>query len=249
MIARNDHYLTERSSSFSVFNGIALSTSVTPVGTSLRGGDWCEVFVVSDDVIALSIGDVCGHGPTRYAAMIAFRAAIADAATRGLDPAQTLAEANRFVCDYDPELHATALLALLDTRREMMTFANAGHPPALMVDPDGGRFLNAALADLPLGIETFLLPTLHEAPLSARTLLVLYTDGITEFDRRPLEGEAQLHASALAAFARATTPAAYPTAREIGDLIFERGTGRDDAAILTAWFPPAARGRSSVKGR
>lgn len=83
-----------------------------PAGLAHEGGDWCEAFVISDDVIALSIGDVCGHGLEKYSAMVALRQAIRDAARLGLDPAQALAEANRFLRHYDPQENATGLLGL-----------------------------------------------------------------------------------------------------------------------------------------
>lgn len=232
MIARTDPYLVEPATTATIFNGVYLTTSVSPANDATSGGDWCDVLVVSDDVVALSIGDVCGHGPALHTTKVAIREAVTRAAFRGLDPAQTLADVNRFVCDFATDLYATALLALLDTRRGTMSFANAGHPPILMIDSLGGRYLEVGPADLPLGIETFFLPTLHHAATSPSALVVLYTDGITEYDRRPLDGEAKLLDYAVDAYVAAT-----PTASRIAASIFDRGRGHDDAAILAAWLP------------
>ncbi|MGZ3510199.1 MAG: PP2C family protein-serine/threonine phosphatase [Vulcanimicrobiaceae bacterium] len=230
---------TEVTSTSSVFNGVWLSTRVTPAQHAAAGGDWCETFVLSEDIIALSIGDICGHGPEQFAAMVIIRQAVRDAAVRGLDPAQTLAETNRFVCDLDPQLHATASFALLDIRRGMVTFANAGHPPPLMVGPSGSRFLTYPVSDLPLGIETVLLPALRVASAPAQTLLVLYTDGVTEHERQPLRGEAQLRNAATLAY----RDSAFPNAFAIEERMSLTGSNQDDASILTAWMPRAARSK------
>jgi serine phosphatase RsbU (regulator of sigma subunit) len=213
-----------------------LSTRVTPAEHAVEGGDWCETFVLSGDVVALSIGDVCGHGAGAFRAMRVARAAVRDAAFRGFDPAQTLAAANLAVCAFGAETYATALFALLDTRRGTLSFANAGHPPPLMVGPAGSRFLSYPVCDLPLGIRGIIKPAVHVESKAAHTLLVLYTDGVTEHERQDLRGAAQLRSAATAAY-RSSMP---PTARIIEQLMLLGASNPDDASILAAWTPRAA---------
>jgi len=219
----------EASSSGSVFNGVCLSTSVSPA----RGGDWCETFVLSQDVVALSIGDVCGHGAAAFPAMVATRQAVRDAAFRGLDPALTLAAVNHFVCDLDPELQATAFFGLLNTRTGVLTFANAGHPAPLIVGPGGSTFLSFPHPDVPLGVLRSRVPALRVAFAPAQTLLVLYTDGVIEHERQALRGETQLRDAAMSAYGRATPP----TASSIEQLMSLAATNEDDASILASWTP------------
>jgi serine phosphatase RsbU (regulator of sigma subunit) len=224
----------EVGSSSSVFNGVRLSTRNMPAEHGERGGDWCETFVLSDDIIGLSIGDVCGHGIEKFAAAVVTRQAVRDAALSGLDPSQTLAAANRFVRDFDPELLSTAFFALLDTRNGTLTFANAGHPPPLLVDPAVSHFLSYAVTDLPLGAATDLFPALHVVSAPEQTLLVLYTDGVTEHDREPIGGESRLLSAARIAYKCWS----LPTALIIEELMCLSGSNVDDASILTAWTPP-----------
>ncbi len=46
--------------------GGAVATIITrwnsAAGQALAGGDWCEVFAISEEVIAATVGDVSGHG-------------------------------------------------------------------------------------------------------------------------------------------------------------------------------------------
>jgi len=234
---------SEPATTSAAFQGVRLSTRIMPAALAARGGDWCEAFTVSRDVIALSIGDVCGHGAEKYAAMTSLRQAIRDAVWLGLDPAQILGVANAFLRQYDPEENATAILGLFDTRRRSLVFANAGHPPPLMAGPFGVSFLEFPQADLPLGIVSEMLPVLHVVSVPAATLLVLYTDGVSERGRKPIQGEAQLREAASFAYSASHLLSASVIERQM----FLTGSNLDDAAILTALTPGAGikRGTSS----
>jgi serine phosphatase RsbU (regulator of sigma subunit) len=192
-----------------------------------------SIFVISRNVVALSIGDVCGHGAEKAATMTALRQSIRDAAWLGLSPAQTLTAANAFLGRYDPEENATAIFALLDTSRRTLVFANAGHPPPLIVGPLGAVFLEFPQADLPLGVVAEIVPTLHAVSVPAATLLVLYTDGVSEHARKPIQGEAQLRDAAVFAYQTSHLLSAAVIERQM----FLTGSNLDDAAILTAWTP------------
>jgi hypothetical protein len=223
------------------FNGVQMGSRIVPVPGAVHGGDWCDAFPVNGDVIALSIGDVCGHGVEKFESMVAVRQSIRSAALKGLDPAQTLAEANRFLWGSAPGEIATAIFALLDTRRRSLVYANAGHPPPLVAGPFGALFLEYPATDLPLGIDREFMATTHEVSLSAGTLLVLYTDGVSESRRDSVQGSRRLCAAAR--FARDS--AELPTATTIAEMTIPIGSNFDDAAILTVRTPsfPIVRNR------
>jgi serine phosphatase RsbU (regulator of sigma subunit) len=239
--------ILEPATTSSVFRGVRLSTRIMPAALAARGGDWCETFAVSEDIVALSIGDVCGHGAEKFAAMGELRQTIRDAACRGLDPQQTLAVANRFLRRYDPEENATAILALLNVRKRSLVFANAGHPPPLIAGPFGALFLEYPEADLPLGIMAEITPALHVVSIPAATLLVLYTDGVSERDRKPIQGEFQLRDAVIFAYNVKHLASAAVIERQM----FLTGSNLDDAAIMTAWTlgAPIMRGRSTRQER
>lgn len=214
------------------FNGVQVGTRVIPAAGATRGGDWCEAFPIGDDVIALSIGDVCGHGAEKFETMAAMRQAIREACLRGLGPAATLAEANRFLAWYEPGEIATAVFGLLDTRRRTLVYANAGHPAPLMVGTFGSRFLEKPVADLPLGVIGDLCPVQHSVGVPAATLLVFYTDGVSESGRDALNGIQRLRNAAKFAH---TFPE-LPSASTI-DALMLPPSNFDDAAILTVRTP------------
>ena len=228
-----------------VLGDVRISTRIMPAHLGLTGGDWCEAFVVSGDVVALSIGDVCGHGAEKFTAMIALRQAIRDAARLRLDPSQTLTSANAFLRRYDPEENATAVFALFNTRSRSLVFANAGHPSPLMAGALGAVFLEFPKPDCPLGIVNEMVPILHVVNVPASSLLVFYTDGVSERGRKPVEGEAQLRDAALFAYQASQPHSAAVIERQM----FLTGSNLDDAAILTAWTPGVPVLRSERLGR
>jgi serine phosphatase RsbU (regulator of sigma subunit) len=221
----------EPTASNRIINGARVSTWVMPVSGATRGSDWCEAFALSEDLTVLSIGDVCGHGDRKYATMAAIRQAIRDAAHEGLGPARILCAANAFLMRYDPQEYATATVAVLSRRLGCIALANAGHPPPLLARAGRASYLEYPVADLPLGVEDVLMPVQRSIQIPPESLIVLYTDGVTEHERQPLLGAVQLYDATLAAYASA----AEPTAVLIEARMLFAPTLRDDAAILAAW--------------
>lgn len=219
------------------FHGAQVSTRILAAARGERGGDWCEAFDIGNGVIALSIGDVCGHGEEKYAAMQSLRDTIREAALQGFDPARALAEAHALLRRNDPDEYATALLAFLNIGRHKLTFANAGHPPPLMCSAEGHVYLDSGGYDPPLGIEDAFVPALRGVDVPEATLLVLYTDGVTEHDRKPLHGEAELRAAGIFAYNFPSLPPASVIERQMGLM----GSNDDDVAILTVWMPRLTR--------
>jgi len=217
-------------------NGAQVSTSIIPARHAEGGGDWCEAFAVGKNLIAVSIGDVCGHGIVKHATMQALRGCIHDALAVGIVPAAVLEIANAFLRAYDRDENATAIIGILDMRRRTLTFANAGHPPPLMAGPWGATFLEFPRADVPLGISATIDATTHVVSVAPTTLVVLYTDGVSEHERDPLTGAAELFAAALLAY---EVPMTIPAAL-IEERLVLTAANCDDAAILTVRMPPAA---------
>jgi serine phosphatase RsbU (regulator of sigma subunit) len=203
-----------------------------PAGGGSRGGDWSEAFLTTPHTIAVSIGDVCGHGAEQFPTMVATRSAIRRAAHDGCDAVETLARANRMLCRETTDL-ATAFFGLLDTRSRIFRFANAGHPPPLMASTWGTSFIEYARNDLLLGFAPEAVPRLRTIGVPESALLVFYTDGISEAEKRPLDGMGRLRDATNLAFNLPSSPTA--------DIIEARlAIGRprpDDASVLTLRTP------------
>jgi serine phosphatase RsbU (regulator of sigma subunit) len=125
------------------------------------------------------------------------------------------------------------VVALLDTAANTLTFANAGHPPPLTVGPRGHLFLERYPADIPLGIGGEHAAISHVIDVPPRTMVVFYTDGLTEHERDPIKGEEQLHRAALHAYAKPRSNAAQTIVRQI----LSGSAAVDDVAVLAVRTP------------
>ncbi len=229
-------------SSSASFRGAALTIWNAPAGNHLAGGDWCEVFAISHHVLAFSIGDVCGHGVGASNEMVAMREVIDTATREFCDPADVLKRANVIACRHERAVPVTAVVGLLDIAANTLTFANAGHPAPLTVGAHGHSFLERYPADVPLGIEGDHNAISHVVPVPPRTLIVFYTDGVTEHERDPIKGEQQLHMAATYAYGKPRSNAAQTIVRRI----LSASSAADDVAVLTVRTPARWNNRIST---
>ena len=150
------------------------------------GGDWYDALIVTDGWLAISIGDVVGRGVQAASVMGQLRNALRAYVQEGYGPAEALARLNRLVENGD-EWFSTLVLVLFDPRTGFVRFANAGHPPPLLLSPQGRARLLEGGRSVPLGAlpdaryeeETFI--------LESGSTLVLYTDGLVESPDIPLD--------------------------------------------------------------
>ncbi|HJR91154.1 MAG TPA: SpoIIE family protein phosphatase [Acidimicrobiia bacterium] len=146
----------------------------------LVGGDWHDVITLADGRSGVLIGDVAGHGLDSAIAMGKLRTAAAAFALEGHRPAQLLSSLERYVQGRTATDFATLFYAIVDTAERVITYASAGHPPMLLVDPDGtiqwlddGRSPAIVAGFNPRRSEVTI-------PVAAGSLLVGYTDGLVE---------------------------------------------------------------------
>jgi serine phosphatase RsbU (regulator of sigma subunit) len=198
----------------------------SPAGNARYGGDWCEAFAISNDAVALTIGDVSGHGEAASETMKIMRAAVLSGIHDHADPSRVLSVANAIAYSRHGVL-VTAIVAVINHRRRTLTFANAGHPAPLLMTPTGHEFLTDTICDLPLGVFRKYQAADYVVALPADALVVLYTDGITEHNRDSVHGERDLVEACRAAY-DCPVP---DVASGIAWRVFLKGRGHDDAAI------------------
>ena len=108
------------------------------------------------------------------------RSALRAYALEGSSPAAVLEKLNRFLLSLSWDSMATALVLLLEPPTGRITYANAGHPPPLVLGADGvARSLKETLS-VPLGALDVAGYEEGSATLEPGATLVLYTDGLVE---------------------------------------------------------------------
>ena len=161
--------------------GLSMAARYFAGGAGTRvGGDWYDTIALPGGRVALVIGDVAGRGVDAAAMMGQLRSALRAYALDGASPASALERLNRFLLSLAWDSMATALVLVLEPATGRMTYANAGHPPPLVLGEDGAaRSLQDSLS-VPLGALDVPGYTEATAPLEPGASLVLYTDGLVE---------------------------------------------------------------------
>lgn len=148
------------------------------------GGDWYDAFAQPDGSVMVAVGDVSGHDIEAAATMGQLRNLVrGDAYGRDETPGALLTALDQTLHGLRVPASATAVLARVHAcwSGHEVEFANAGHPPPLLLLPDGQVQVWWVPPEPLLG-----LPPREEPRTTARrfvpagSTLVLYTDGLVE---------------------------------------------------------------------
>jgi PAS domain S-box-containing protein len=167
--------------------GIQVAAAYRPAEVDIDvGGDWYDAFETTDGRIVVVVGDVAGHGVAAASLMGRVRNALRAYAFEDSDPASVLTRLHRLLRDQDDEAMVTAFVARYDPATGLMSWSRAGHPPPLLVAPDGtARFLDD-VNGAPLGTMARAYRT-ATTRLDPNALIVCYTDGLVERRDRILD--------------------------------------------------------------
>ncbi|MGW2207301.1 PP2C family protein-serine/threonine phosphatase [Streptomyces sp. NPDC001774] len=145
-------------------------------------GDWYDVLDLGRDRLAVAVGDVVGHGLEAAGVMGQLRSALSAAVRATGEPATALKTLALQALTIEGALAATALQTVIDRASRTITYSRAGHPPPLLLHPEGctAEALDEVV-DPPLA--TWEVDAVrNQASLSYEpgATLVLYTDGLIE---------------------------------------------------------------------
>ena len=145
------------------------------------GGDFYDYFLISEDRIAVVVGDVSGKGVPAALFMTLARNAFRMVARSESSPARVLAAVNRMLCEGNNDLlFLTSVYGTVDRWTGEFTYGIGGHDaPLLMRGADGAIELEPT-GDMVLGIEEGLEFSQKSVTLAPDDLLLVYTDGVTE---------------------------------------------------------------------
>jgi GAF domain-containing protein len=162
------------------------------------GGDWYDAFTQPDGSVMVAVGDVSGHDIEAAATMGQLRNLVrGDAYGRDEEPGVLLTALDQTLHGLRVPASATAVLARVRKAWSgyQVGFANAGHPPPLLLLPDGNVQVWWVPPEPLLGLPPREPRTTARRFVPAGSTLVLYTDGLVE-DRDQLldDGIARLSA-------------------------------------------------------
>jgi sigma-B regulation protein RsbU (phosphoserine phosphatase) len=142
------------------------------------GGDYFDVFPLTDDRTAFLIADVSGKGLGAALLTTMLQGALSGMSI-GQEPAVVFAHINQFLCSHSQlERYATMFFAILDSKGRL-EYINAGHPSPLLLRND--------VAGAPFPAEFFPVGLIPDAPFRSASFqmepgdtLILFSDGVSE---------------------------------------------------------------------
>nr|WP_246315282.1 SpoIIE family protein phosphatase [Kineococcus aurantiacus] len=200
------------------------------------GGDWYDVVVGPAGTTTLVLGDVVGHDMAAAATMAQVRGLLrAFVWEGGASPTGPVERLDRALPGLGVDALATLVVACVEDSPDgpLLRWTNAGHPPPVLLLPDGRTQLLDRPPDLLVGLLPDAARHEHVAPLPPGSTLVLYTDGLIEHRGRSLAGGVE----------RVRDSLRRNRSLDLDDLLDVLlaelvGTwGEDDCALLAVRFP------------
>ncbi|MBF0550805.1 MAG: SpoIIE family protein phosphatase [Deltaproteobacteria bacterium] len=145
------------------------------------GGDFYRAERIGPDEYGLMIADVMGHGVSSALYTMHLRSLWEDSRLMLADPAAFLTRVNQGLDTLKGQDHhfATAVYAVIDLERKIISYAGAGHPsPFLFHAGEGARILDSS--GTPLGLVANVSYQNVTVSFHAGDHLLFYTDGAVE---------------------------------------------------------------------
>jgi sigma-B regulation protein RsbU (phosphoserine phosphatase) len=199
------------------------------------GGDFYDIFHLSEMHTGIVIGDVADKGVPAALFMARAHALIMAEADTGITAGDVLKLANGHITRLQKAAQfVTALYGILDSATCEFAYARAGHEPPLVLSNDGTVERIPHGVGMSLGLWDIITLDEQTVKLEPGSTLVLFTDGMT--DCRDLNGVA----FGLERIKMTLSGMSGLPAQEICDRLFntlmsyQNGAGQDDDVTLVA---------------
>ncbi|MFE9453661.1 SpoIIE family protein phosphatase [Streptomyces sp. NPDC006739] len=213
--------------------GLRVDVAYLPAQSEIHvGGDWFSAIELPDEAALFVVGDVAGHGIGAVATMAQLRFTAKGMVSTGSSLTGALARLNALLLhSRDSRATATMVLARYDPQEHRFAWAQAGHPPPLLLRDGEVRYLDRPGGML-LGASATPAFEAAECRLEPGDRLLLYTDGLVE---RPGEGiDAGFARLAEAVLAHGAEPTGSLDALLAAMVADER---RDDVCVVDIRVP------------
>lgn len=216
--------------------GLHVEVAYKPAADGVNvGGDWYSAIELPDGSALFVVGDVAGHGLDAVATMAQLRFSAKGMIITGSPLVEALQRLNTLLLHTGDARFGTAtmIMAVYDPAEQCLTWAQAGHPPPLLIRDGRAQYL-----DRPAGVllGATARPRFTEARCRLRPgdQILLYTDGLMEKPTEHLdEGFARLARTA----ADVCTPGAADPLGVLLSPLLSLSARRDDTCVVHIRLP------------
>ncbi|MCI4065746.1 SpoIIE family protein phosphatase [Micromonospora sp. R77] len=192
------------------------------------GGDWYDVVPLPGDLVGVVVGDCVGRGLPAATVMGQLRSACRALLLQAKSPAEVLVALDGFARMIPGGNCTTVFCAIIDATGGELRYSSAGHPPAVLVHPDGAVDMLDRAGSVPLASVPVQRRPEATARLRVGSTLLLYTDGLVERRRELID------AGIARAVAALTAGRSLPEGELVDGLVRDLlpPSGSDDVAVL-----------------
>lgn len=159
------------------------------------GGDFFDVFKLSDQQAGIFIADVMGHGARSALITAILRTLLQDLSSKSSDPATLMRLINLHFSEIMQGsrqfVFVSAFCLVIDAQTRIATYANAGHPSPLVANAASGEVQpllghvshsgdESLHSNAALGLSRDTTYHCHSRPVSGGEAFLLFTDGVAE---------------------------------------------------------------------
>jgi len=210
--------------------GCQIAARWTPA--SSIGGDCYDVLRFSDTRVALSIADVVGKGLPAALLMSNLQAAVRAFATPTAEPHEVCSSVNRLLCrNIASGKFVTFCYALVDLEHGLVSYANAGHNPPIIVRATG-VVETLTTTGLVLGVSSDWTYTTGTTAFGPGDRLICFTDGMTEARSASDEEYGEERLGQLAALTPAGSAEHLADTLSAAVVAWTNGPAHDDATLI-----------------
>lgn len=145
------------------------------------GGDLYDFFLMDEDHLCFTLGDVSDKGVPSALLMVVTRTLIRTLSEKIHSPSQMMVNINNILSQDNPRvMFVTLIIGILNIRTGQIQYANGGHNPPIVIPGEGEAFFKKGKNEPLVGAVEGMTYTDLEFTLSPGEGFFLYTDGVNE---------------------------------------------------------------------
>lgn len=144
------------------------------------GGDLYDYYMLDDDHLMITVGDVSGKGIPAALFMMIVKTLLATYAKQGLSPVKIFETTNNQLCKNNVmDMFVTCWLGIITLSTKELCYVNAGHPNPVLLRDGSVSFIDSKPNLMLAGMDGVPYQE-YKIQLNKGDSLLIYTDGVTE---------------------------------------------------------------------
>lgn len=154
------------------------------------GGDYFDIVPISESKFFVIIGDAAGKGLPASIHMTRLQTMFQIYCLQGLSPKEIVSQVNaKITSTFDKKFFITAIIALFDLEKKIVTFCRAGHTPLIKIGTNLTEILKPQGLAIGMAKEGVFSEKIEEVtvPMNSGDLFFFYSDGVNEARKKSFE--------------------------------------------------------------